>query len=105
MYQFRLVQSVDGLGQGSIVAVAFVVTRWFKAGVDEALAVANGQGLTHHRYSKSRRYRVLVGGHTAPARHRVVVGTHRAARMPSYDPAGEHVDDQRNIDDPWSLEE
>ena len=45
MYQLRLVQAVDGLGQRVIVAVALAAHRGLNTGFGQALAVANGNVL------------------------------------------------------------
>jgi len=99
MDHFRFEQTVDGLGQGVIVAVALAAYRRINAGFAQAFGVAHGNVLRASVGVVNQVLRIArltgVKGLLQGVEHEV--GGHGAADAPAHDTPGEHVDNKGHI--------
>lgn len=99
MDQFGLVETVDGLGERVVVAVALATHGGLNAGFGQALGVADRHVLRTAVAVVDQGIFALrrTGVERLLERIEHEVGTHRTADPPADDSAGEHVDDKGNI--------
>ena len=102
MDQFGLVQTIDGFGQGIVVAVPLAADGRLDAGLGQALGMADGNRLRSAIRMVDRAgiplwltslERLLQGIQNE-------VGAHRTTDSPADDPAGKDIDDEGDIDEP-----
>src|SRR5471032_15261 len=100
MYQFCLVQTVDGLGQRIVVAVALTAHGRFNAGFRQAFTVADGDVL---RAPVAVMNQCVVTLRLASVQRlfqgiQDEVGAHRTADAPGYDAPRKHINHKSHID-------
>src|SRR5471032_3130172 len=100
MYQFCLVQAVDGLGQRVIIAVALTAHRGLNAGLRQTLAVADGNVLRAPVAMMNQGVVTLglAGVQRLLQGIKDEVGAHRTADTPAHDAPGKDINHKGHID-------
>ena len=97
---FRLVEAVDGLGEGVVVAVALAADRGLDTGFAEALRIANRNILCATITMMDQRVAIRLSGvQGLLQRIQNEIRVHASADAPTDDIAGKDVNDEGDINE------